>query len=74
MLPFEAILLLGKLASKVSIRIMQLCQLSGIESILVNLSPGDDDTLAHKHRDGFKILLLNGVTISVLMSFRGRGP
>ena len=54
MLPFEAILLLGKLVFKVSIRIMYLCQLSGIESILVNLSPGDDDTLAHKHRDGFK--------------------
>ena len=42
---------------------MQLCQLSGIESILVNLSPGDDDTLAHKHRDGFKILMYNGVKI-----------
>ena len=29
----------------------------GIASILVNLSPMDDDTLAHKHRDGFKILM-----------------
>ena len=32
-----------------------------IESILVNLSPVDDDTLAPKHRDGFKILMFNGV-------------
>ena len=40
---------------------MKLCQLSGIETILVNLSPGDDDTLSHKHRDRFKIWMFNGV-------------
>ena len=73
MLPFKAILLLEKLASKVSIRIMYLCQLSGIESILVNLSLGDDDTLAHNQRDGFKIWMFNGVKIRVLISFGGRG-
>ena len=28
---------------------------------MVNLTPVDDDTLAHKHRDGFKILMFNRV-------------
>ena len=45
----------------------------GLSLILVNLSPVDDDTLAHKDRDGFKIFMFNGEKIGALMSFRGRG-
>ena len=41
MLPFEAILLLGKLASKVSIRInVVMSAKEGLSVILANLSPG----------------------------------
>ena len=61
-LPFEGILLLGKLASKVSMAVMQLCQLSGIEYKSGKSEPWDDDTLAHEHREGFKMLMFNGVT------------
>ena len=42
--------------------VMQLCQLSGIESKSGKSEPWDDDTLAHEHRDGFKMLMFNGVT------------
>ena len=41
--------------------------------IQVNLSRVDDDTLAHKDRDGLKILMFKGVKIIALLSFRGRG-
>ena len=45
----------------------------GLSLILVNLSPVDDDTLGHRDRDGFKILMFNRVKIIALLSFRGRG-
>jgi len=38
-----------------------LCQLSGIESNSGKSKPCDDDTLAHEHRNGFRILMFNGV-------------
>ena len=59
MLPFEAILLLGKLASNVNMSIMQLCQSSEIESKSRKSEPREDDTLAHEQWDGFKILMFN---------------
>ena len=61
MLPFEAILLLGKLASNVNMLIMYLCQSNGIESNSGKSNPWDDDTLVHEYRDGFRILVYNGV-------------
>ena len=42
--------------------VMYLCQLSGIESKSGKSETWDDDTLAHEHRDGFKMLMFNGVT------------
>jgi len=69
-LPFEAILLLEKLASKVSMIIMQLCQPSGIESNSGKSKSWDDDTLAHEHQDGCRILMFNGVKNCALMPFR----
>ena len=61
MLPFEVILLLGKLAPKGSMIIMSLCQPNGIESNSDKSKSWDDDTLAHEHWDGFRILMFNGV-------------
>jgi len=60
-LPFEAILLLGKLASNVNMLIMQLCQSNGIESNSGKFKPWDDDTLTHMHWDGFRILMYSRV-------------
>ena len=45
----------------------------GLSLILVNLSLVDDDTLAHEHQDGFKILMFNGVRISALLYLEVEG-
>ena len=49
MLPFEAILLLEKVASNINMIIMSLCQSSGIEFDSSKSMPWDDDTIAHEH-------------------------
>jgi len=36
-------------------------QSSGLESNSGKSKPWNDDTLAHKHRDEFRILIFNGV-------------
>ena len=61
MLPFEAILLLGKLASILAIQKSSLCQLRGIEFDFGRPSFRMMIHLHTRYQDGFNVLMRRGV-------------